>query len=63
MQFVIDRMSEAPQILKDIKLEQRWVAHVVGDQVHWWPSEWVSRLQASKTCLSIQLFLATCPAP
>ncbi len=42
MQFVIDGMNEAPQILKNFKLEQRWVAHVVGERVNWWPAEWVS---------------------
>ena len=56
MQFVIDRMNEAPQILKNIKLEQDWVTHVVGDQINWWPSEWVSSFKHRRPVYPFSFF-------
>ena len=56
MQFVIDRLNEEPQILKNIKLEQSWVAHVVGDQVSWWPSEWVSSFKHRRPVYPFSFF-------
>ena len=58
MQFVIDRMNESPQSLQNIKLEQRWVAHVVGDQVNWWPSEWVSSFKHRRPVYPLSAFLS-----
>ena len=47
MQFVVDRMNETPQILQNIKLEQDWVTHVVGDQV-------IGGLQSGQPASSIE---------
>ena len=56
MQFVIDRMNESPQSLRNIKLEQRWVAHVVGDRVNWWPSAWVSSFKHRRPVYPFSFF-------
>ena len=62
MQFVIDGVEQTPELLKRMRLEQRWLSHIAGDQMNWWPSSWVSSFKHRRPVYPLSLIFPSCTA-
>ena len=55
MQFVVDDAERTPELLKQLKLEQRWLSYIAGEQMNWWPSSWVSSFKHRRPVYPLSL--------